>query len=202
MSWEILSGKETRVIWKGLALEGMLLIQVLVVTPHLQSSCGCGIKFLSTALVHIEPMRKWTGHLQSWWRLCWIYLVTIFHCGVLILQLEESFWPPEDFHSCVRFDWHCCHAVPQPKLGIALKRTGLVWSSLLLESALGMWRAVSLNTIPHQLQQWEALWDKCSLTKLTVQTKIRWSAEAGVPLPASVWTIPVEGNAEPRVHLV
>lgn len=34
------------------------------------------------------------------------------------------------------------------------------------------WGTVSLNMVPHHLhQQWEALWGKCSLTKLTVQTE-------------------------------
>lgn len=82
------------------------------------------------------------------------------------------------------------------------------WTSvviLTLSLQADMWRTVSLNMISHHLhQQWEALWDKCSLTKLWLsrQDKISWSVEAGVPLLGSVWTIPVEGNAEPRVLLV
>lgn len=74
----------------------------------------------------------------------------------------------------IRFVLHWCLAVPQPKLGIALKRTGNLlgksdgrfsWS---LQA--DMWRTISLSMVPHH-HQWEALWDKGSLTKLTVNTE-------------------------------
>lgn len=71
----------------------------------------------------------------------------------------------------IRFVLRCCLAVPQPKLGIALKRTGT-----LLDKSDGrfswslqadMWTTISLSMVPHHLHhQWEALWDKGSVTKL------------------------------------